>query len=168
LTLTIDNRQDKYDTDGFQKIIESVIEKTIEHHNIKKECQISVIFVDNFQIKDINNEYRGIDSPTDVLSFPMIEYVYNEEVLNCKEDIWRNIENIDIDTGELVLGDIVLSLEKAYDQSSEYGHSVDREIAFLTVHGMLHLLGYDHETEKDGQNMRLMEEDILSILNMQR
>jgi len=104
---------------------------------------VSVLVCDNAAIKELNAQWRGIDKATDVLSFPM-------------ED------------GDEMLGDIVLSLEKAYEQAEEYGHSPAREIGFLTVHSMLHLYGYDHIEEEDRAEMRAMEEKILTKLKLLR
>ncbi len=163
LTLMIDNRQDTIDIKEINGIIEKVVTKTIEHEGIKNKFEISIILVDNTQIQSINKEYRKIDSPTDVLSFPMIEYdkpgtIPHDEA--CLE--------VDYDTGDILLGDIAISLEKAYEQSKEYGHSFEREVAFLTLHGMLHLLGYDHIEENDRALMRQKEEEILNILKINR
>lgn len=163
LTLMIDNRQDAVDVKEINGIIQKVVNKTIEHEGIKDKFEISIIFVNNTQIQKINKEYRKIDSPTDVLSFPMIEYdkpgiIPHDEA--CLE--------VDYDTGDILLGDIAISLEKAYEQSKEYGHSFEREVAFLTLHGMLHLLGYDHIDEEDRVLMRQKEEEILNILKISR
>ncbi len=104
---------------------------------------VSVLVCDNTTIRELNGQWRGIDKATDVLSFPM-------------EDDGK------------ILGDIVLSLEKAYEQAAEYGHSPAREIGFLTVHSMLHLYGYDHIEEEDRQEMRVMEEKILTKIGLLR
>lgn len=158
----IDNRQQNHETHEIEKLIELVVEKVLEYEKIMKNCQVSVILVDNDAIGEINNIYRKIDSPTDVLSFPMHDFQGDYDI-----DI-HGYEDVDIDTGELILGDIAISLEKAYEQSKEYGHSFNREVAYLTVHGMLHLLGYDHEEEEDKKIMRDREESILNIINMSR
>lgn len=164
MTLMIDNRQDKYDVKEIEEVVKSVVNKSIEYENIKKDCQVSVIFVDNDQIRDINREYRNIDSSTDVLSFPMLEY----DEGRCPGDVINDALDIDIDTGELVLGDIAISLERAYEQSIDYGHSFKREVAYLTVHGMMHLFGYDHEEDEDKRIMREREEGVLKLLSIER
>jgi len=106
------------------------------------------VFVDDAYIQGLNQQYRGIDAPTDVLSFAMQEgEPFPEE-------------------GELILGDVVISLETARRQASEYGHSLAREVAYLAVHGVLHLLGYDHGGEDDRRVMRNKEEEILARLNL--
>lgn len=162
MSLMIDNRQDKYEIGEIEKLIELVVEKVIEHEKVMEKCQVSIILVDNLEIQEINRVYRKIDSATDVLSFPIHDFHDDDG------GGFNGYEDMDIDTGELVLGDIAISLEKAYEQSAEFGHSFNREVAYLTVHGMLHLLGYDHEVEEDKKIMRDREESILSIINMSR
>jgi probable rRNA maturation factor len=112
---------------------------------------VSLVFVDDDYIQSLNSEYRGINSPTDVLSFAMME----GEAIPGQEE-------------ELILGDVVVSLETAQRQAGEYGHSFRRETAFLTVHGVLHLLGYDHQEEEDREEMRRKEEENLARLNISR
>jgi len=107
---------------------------------------VSITFTDNESIRELNREYRDIDRATDVLSFPM-----------------------DDEGDDVVLGDIVISLERAKEQAIEYGHSLEREISFLCVHSTLHLLGYDHETgEEDEKEMFMKQEEILKILGQNR
>ena len=117
-------------------------------------AEISVRFVDNEQIKELNNEFRDIDKATDVLSFPLGEDgVYDHNPA----------------TGAALLGDIVISMQRAMEQAEEYGHSLDREVAFLTVHSMLHLLGYDHVNGGlEALRMREKEEPVLTQLGLKR
>lgn len=121
-----------------------------------KEVEVSVVLVDNPYIQELNNTYRGKDCPTDVLSFAMNESTEEEP------DWSDELEEVE------VLGDIIISMEKAISQAEEYGHAVDRELAFLTTHGVLHLLGYDHEQDADRVVMRAREEAILSELQINR
>ena len=117
-------------------------------------AEISVRFVDNAMIRELNAEHRGIDKETDVLSFPLGE-----------NGVW----DVDPETGAYVLGDIVISVEKAIAQAGEYGHSLERELAFLAVHSMLHLLGYDHVNGGlESVRMREKEEQVLTQLGLQR
>jgi len=168
-TIMIDNRQNLYNTEEIEKLIEKTIKKAAECENVKQDYQVSVILVDNSQIKGINRVYRGIDAPTDVLSFPMLENEEEENLIEVnKADIQKDFENFDMDTGEIVLGDIAISLERAFEQSVEYGHAFHREVSFLTVHGMLHLLGFDHEEEGDRKVMREREEQILDLMSLKR
>ncbi|MBQ7720033.1 MAG: rRNA maturation RNase YbeY [Clostridia bacterium] len=114
-------------------------------------AEISVTIVDNERIHELNLEYRGVDSATDVLSFP----------LNERDDILSG-------SADKELGDIVISIEKALSQAQEYGHSTDRELAFLTVHSVLHLLGYDHMTESEEADMFSRQEKILADIGLTR
>ena len=141
-------------TPALRSLVIKCCDAVLEHEKISDDAQISVTFVDNVQIHELNREYRDVDRPTDVLSFPLGE--------NGEYDI-------DNSSGAILLGDIVISAEKALEQAEEYGHSPEREIAFLTVHSMLHLLGYDHETsKKDEEQMFALQEKILESIGMTR
>ncbi|GFP77035.1 rRNA maturation RNase YbeY [Clostridium fungisolvens] len=163
----IDDRQDKMSVDSdFEKIIEEVILTALKEELVDKACEISVIFVDNDSIREINKETRNIDRETDVLSFPMLDYpkgkVYKDVYLNY------NFDASFFNEGDLVLGDVVLSLEKAKEQSEDFNHSFTRECCYLVVHSILHLLGYDHMAEDEKKIMREREESILGKLNITR
>ena len=163
----IDNRQDRIEvTEEFIPQIKEVIDFTLKEEGVTIPYEISVILVDNNNIKEINMENRGIDKETDVLSFPLLEYPEGK----VYADIYKNnIFSPEFLDGEhLVLGDIVLSLEKAMEQSIDYGHSFMREACYLTVHSALHLLGYDHMKEEEKKCMRLREEEILNAFNLNR
>lgn len=134
----------------------------LEHHKIEQDCNIDINIVNNEEIRALNFEYREKDYATDVLSFPMVSYQNGE----CLEDLEFCI---DPQTKKLSLGDMVISYEKVIEQACEYNHSNEREFAFLTVHSVLHLLGYDHEQdEKDACIMRALEKDILNQLGITR
>lgn len=163
----IDNRQNKIAVDNeLEAILNQVIEYTLKEEKINRDYEVSIIFVDNEEIKQLNSEFRNIQRETDVLSFPMLEYpphnVFKEVYLNHKFD------DSYFDEGKLVLGDIALSLEKALEQSKEFGHSFYREACYLTIHSILHLLGYDHIEDDDKDVMRSREEEILSKFNINR
>jgi probable rRNA maturation factor len=163
----IDDRQDKMVVDSsFERIIEEVILTALKEEAVDKDCEISVIFVDNDSIKEINKETRNIDKETDVLSFPMLDYpkgkVYKDIYLNY------NFDASFFNEEDLVLGDVVLSLEKAKEQSEDFNHSFTRECSYLVVHSILHLLGYDHMEEDEKKIMREREESILEKLNITR
>lgn len=146
--------------------IKEVIEFTLKDQGVHHEAEISILLVDNEGIRELNREYRNIDRETDVLSFPMIEY---EEGKTYK-DLYVNYKfGPEFFDGEaLLLGDVVLSMEKADEQAKEFGHSLKREVCYLTVHSILHLLGYDHMTNEDKVQMREQEERILHILDIPR
>ena len=154
-----EDTQDKLTVDeNLQELVTKVVETSLEYEKFNKKTEISVLFVDNEQIKEINNDFRKIDSATDVLSFPMLSF-----------DGTKIIEDIgDSYLGTVVLGDIVLSLEKAEAQAEEYGHSYEREVGFLVCHSVLHLLGYDHENDDERAVMREKEDAILEKIGLTR
>lgn len=120
----------------------------------------SITLVDNSQIEQMNKEYRNIQEPTDVLSFPLLDYI--EGVPDIKPG------DLDPHTNRIALGDIIISAEKAQEQANSYGHSFQRELAFLAVHGMLHLLGYDHLQPEDEKDMFQRQERVLQELKLTR
>lgn len=165
--LYTENRQKKLEiTEEFIDKIERVCDFALREEGVTGEYQISLLFVDNEEIRKINNEARKIDKVTDVLSFPMLEY----EEGKVFKDIYLGYDFDEIykDGDELVLGDMVLSLEKALEQSKDYGHSYEREVNYLVLHSILHLLGYDHMVEEDKIKMRQREEEILNKLEIRR
>ncbi len=127
---------------------------TLEHEQYHNACEVSVTYTDNAGIHDLNLIHRNVDKPTDVLSFPMMDFSGASDEPVADEPV-------------VSLGDIVISLERAREQAEEYGHSFEREVAFLTVHSMLHLLGYDHETsEDDERDMRARQSAILELMGL--
>ena len=138
-----------------EKLIEKVVALVLEEEKIKKNLNVYITLTNNKNIQKINAEHRNIDKPTDVLSFPMFE---REEIDNLKKK----------DETEDILGDIIVSIEKVREQAEEYGHSFERELAYLVTHGMLHLLGYDHMIDEEKIVMRKREEEILEKLNITR
>ncbi|WP_298837844.1 rRNA maturation RNase YbeY [Clostridium sp.] len=165
--ILIDNRQNKIEvTKELETVIKDVIEYTLKEEKLLIDNEVSVIFIDNEEIKEINKKYRGIDKITDVLSFPMLNYpenkVFKEVYINHKFD------ESDLYDEKLVIGDVALSLEKSKEQSEEFGHSFIRECAYLTVHSILHLLGYDHMEENQKNIMRKREEEILNNFSLAR
>ena len=121
-------------------------------------CQLSVTFVGLDEIHELNNDYRGVDRPTDVLSFPQYE----------ADDIAYYRDNPDETPEELMLGDVVICKEKAEEQAAEFGHSFERELVYLFTHSVLHLLGYDHEEPEEKREMREREEEIMDWLGIPR
>ncbi len=150
------NEQERFETEKLSNMIEQCVEQSLLAHGITDEAEISVLFTDNAGIRQINAEMRDIDKETDVLSFP--QYEFETPGVLVKEEGYPY----------LLLGDIVLSLEKADEQAKEFGHSYEREVGYLTVHSMLHLLGYDHMTDTDKPIMRAKEEEILDKLGLVR
>lgn len=142
-----------------------VIDAACEAEGCPYEIQVNLTFTDNEGICKINRQHRGIDRPTDVLSFPMQTYEAPADFSHAEECVE---ENFDPDTGELLLGDIVVSTEKVQEQALSYGHSEKRELAFLILHSMLHLFGYDHETEEERMEMEARQRAILDGLGITR
>jgi probable rRNA maturation factor len=141
-----------------EKIINSVVEKIFEEEKIRQNLIVYITLTDNEKIREINNEYRKIDKPTDVLSFPMYD----------REDIPKLKVNKKESCPQEMLGDIIVSMDKVTEQANEYGHSFERELAYLVTHGMLHLLGFDHIDDDEQTIMRKKEEEILGYLNLFR
>lgn len=165
LFLEIDNRQDKIElSEDLISIIRACIKKTLEMEGVQIPVLISLLLVDNNSIHQMNLQFRGVDRETDVLSFPMLE----KDIKNCGVSIEDFANDIDPEINALMLGDIVISLEKAEEQAKEYGHSFSRELGFLTTHSTLHLLGYDHMEADDEKLMREKEEAVLSALQLTR
>ena len=165
--LYTDNRQNKIEVnEELINIINEVCEKALKAEEVNIPYQISLLFVDNEEIRDINRETRGIDKATDVLSFPMLDYPKDKVFKEVYKETKFN--EIYLDGEELVLGDMVLSLERAKEQSIEYNHSFNREVCYLVVHSILHLLGYDHMEDEEKKIMRKREEEILGNLNITR
>ena len=144
--------------DEYLEISKDIAEFTVSYLECPYECEVEIIFTDNEGIHELNREHRGIDRPTDVLSFPMLDFEVPGD-LGLVEDSPEDY--FDPDTGELLLGDIVISVERAAAQAEEYGHSLKREIAFLVAHSMLHLFGYDHMNDEERRTMEEMQEEIL-------
>ena len=143
---------------AYENVIKKVIEKCFEEENlINSKLVVTVTFTTPEEIRKINKEYRNIDKATDVLSFPMFE----------KEELDEKIKNDDF-VCEDILGDIIISIEKVKEQAIEYGHSFERELSYMLVHGFYHLMGYDHIEEKDKKIMRPKEEKILNELKITR
>ncbi len=147
-----------------RKIAEEVIETALDLTGCPYEAEVNLLLTMDAQIQEMNAEFRGIDRATDVLSFPMIEYPAPGEFnfLEEREDCF------DPESGELSLGDIVISKEKVVAQAREYGHSVLREYAFLIVHSILHLTGYDHMDDMERHEMEVKQDDIMKCLNILR
>ena len=155
MTLLCDNRTDITVDEDIMHNAERVAYMTLVYDEFDTECEVSLSFVTDEEIREINRNFRGIDKATDVLSFPQIDYDNDDEVMTNEK-------------GEIVLGDIIISLDTAKRQAEEYGHSLNREICFLTVHSMLHLLGYDHMTEEDEKEMFDKQKAVLDMAGIKR
>lgn len=160
MSIYIENEYDNDVPPRYYEVVKEVIEAALDFVKCPYECEVNVIFTGNEGIQEINKEYRNIDAPTDVLSFPLVDYKVPGDFSNFEDDL---ADNFNQDSGELMLGDIILNIDKIDAQSIEYGHSKIRELAFLTAHSMLHLSGFDHVDD----DMRIeMERNQENILNM--
>ncbi len=159
--IIIENEQEEIEiTVETKKTIEDVILASLEYEKCDFDAEVSVTIVDNDTIREINRENRNIDKATDVLSFPMLYFDENGDIIDSE---------FDVDGDSIVLGDIVISAERAMEQAEEFGHSFRREMAFLTVHSMLHLLGYDHVDDPEGEKVMFSkQDDILNKLGITR
>lgn len=146
-------------TKSQEDIIQSVAEATLQNEGITIAVEVSVTITDDAGIKELNSEYRDKNAPTDVLSFPMLEFE-SEGIISAKSG--------DYNGDTVLLGDIVMSLERAEAQALEFGHSPEREIGFLIAHSMLHLLGYDHQSPDKEAVMQQKQEQILGALGLTR
>ena len=136
-----------------KRLIRRAVIASLDYEGFENEIEVSVTFVDNEGIRTLNAQYRGIDRATDVLSFPLIDFEGGDAPA--------------ADEPRVMLGDVVLSLERASEQAEEFGHSFEREVAFLTVHSMLHLLGYDHELgDEEDADMRRRQREILDGMGL--
>ena len=138
--------------------IERVIQQTLSLEHCPYECEVNITFTDNDGIRMINREFRELDVPTDVLSFPMLEYDTPSDFEHVEEDF---ADCFNPETGELMLGDIMISVDKVEEQAEKYGHSTTRELAFLVAHSMLHLCGYDHMEDEERLVMEAKQNEIL-------
>lgn len=158
MTVTIEYEAEKKLDLPYEEIIENVVNESLDYEKCPYEAEVNVILTDNEAIQSINREYRQIDAPTDVLSFPLVDYETPadfDHVEDAVEDYFNP------ETGELMLGDIVISVDKVEEQAEKYGHSQTRELAFLVAHSMLHLCGYDHMEEEERLLMEARQNEIL-------
>ena len=138
---------------GIRMLVRRACSAVLVTEEFLEPAEVNVTFVDDEEIKKLNTEFRNIESSTDVLSFPMMDFSGESEEPVADEPV-------------VSLGDIVISLEKAQEQADEYGHSFEREVAFLTVHSMLHLLGYDHMEEEEERDMRARQRAVMELLGL--
>ena len=165
MTLEIEYEAEKRLELPVEEIITEVVKEALRYEACPYEIELNVLLTDNAAIQEINEQQRGIHAPTDVLSFPMLEYELPADFSKVEE----NVEDcFNPETGELLLGDIVISVDKVLEQAENYGHSATRELAFLTAHSMLHLFGYDHMEEQERSIMERKQREILSNLRIER
>lgn len=147
-----------------RELAEKVIDTVLDYAKCPYEAEVNLLLTMNDEIQEMNRNFREIDRPTDVLSFPMVDYERAGEFDFLEEQA----DAFHPETGELLLGDIVISKEKVIAQAGEYGHSIKREYAFLIAHSMLHLFGYDHMEEEEREVMEQKQKEIMELLQIER
>lgn len=164
MTIAVEQEAERsFDFDA-RALIEQVAAAALDAENCPYECEVDVLLTDSEAIREINREERNLDSVTDVLSFPMVDYAAPGDFDPLEEDD----SLFHPDSGELLLGDMVINLDRVKSQAAEYGHSEKRELAFLVAHSMFHLMGYDHMEEAERLVMEKKQEDLLQTLGITR
>lgn len=164
MTIDFENEQEQCFDFDFEEIAALVADAVLDQEQCPYEAQISLVLTDDEQIHATNREFRQIDRPTDVLSFPMVDFPSPADYSILEEDD----SLFHPETGELLLGDIMISIPRVIAQAEEYGHSTKREYAFLIAHSMLHLLGYDHMKEDERKVMEEKQKQVLQQLHIER
>ena len=158
MTITVETETEVDFPFDYEELARRVITFTTDHENFPFEAEVNLLLVDNEAIHRINREYRQIDRPTDVLSYPMVDWARPADFDAIDED---DDDIFNPDSGELLLGDIVLNQDRIASQAAEYGHPERRELAFLVAHSMLHLFGYDHMEDEERIEMERRQKEIL-------
>lgn len=165
MTSYVENETDEQFNFDIKKILDDVFNEALRQEACPYEAQVNLLITDNEGIREYNKQYRDIDSPTDVLSFPMISFASEADFSIVEE---QEADYFDPESGELILGDIIISADKVKEQAVKFGHSEKREFAFLVAHSLLHLCGYDHMTEEEAKVMEQKQEEILNRLSITR
>lgn len=165
MTITIECDDGVEASEAIMELIRKVVIASLDHEQCEYEAEVNVTLTDNENIREMNRDFRNIDSATDVLSFPLIDFESPADFSHVEDP---DQDSFNPDSGELMLGDIVISLERAAEQARSYGHSFEREVGFLTAHSMLHLMGYDHMEEEERLVMEERQEEILQELGITR
>ena len=164
MTIQIEYETERQLNIDYEKLASRVAAHILETEHCPYDVSVNLVITDNEEIKKVNQEFRSIGAPTDVLSFPMIPFETPADY-SIVED---QDEYFDLDTEELVLGDVMISVDKVFAQAEEYGHSVEREFSFLIAHSMLHLLGYDHMEPEEAAVMERKQAQALEDLGITR
>ncbi len=165
MTFYVENETEQEFPFSIQEVVEEVCQAVLQTENCPYEAQINVILTDNAGIQELNKDYRGIDRETDVLSFPNLEFEKEGDFQIATKE---QVDCFDPDSNELILGDIIISVDRVMEQAESYGHSTKREFAFLVAHSMYHLCGYDHMEEEQAKVMEAKQEAILQKINITR
>lgn len=165
MTFYVENETDKTFPFDMEEVFRKVAQAVFTAENCPYEASVNLLLTNNENIRIYNKEHRQIDKETDVLSFPNLEFEKTGDFSMAEEN---EADYFDPDSGELILGDIVISVDKAMEQAKEYGHSELREFAFLIAHSMFHLCGYDHMTDEEAAVMEQKQESVLTQLGFTR
>lgn len=165
MTFEIENESELTLDFDYEKMAVRVIEKVLDFEQCPYEVELQLLLTTNEKIQELNKEFRQIDNQTDVLSFPLVDYVAPSDFAAVEEAVEAYFNP---ETGKLTLGDIIISIPRMLEQAEEYGHSIEREYAFLITHSMLHLLGYDHMNKEEAAIMEQRQKKILEELNILR
>ncbi|MBQ8821013.1 MAG: rRNA maturation RNase YbeY [Lachnospiraceae bacterium] len=165
MTFYVENETEVAFPFDVEELVEKIALQVLDTEGCEYEAQVNVLLTDNEGIHEYNKEYRSIDRETDVLSFPNVDFE-TEGVFDIDEDM--EADYFDPDTGELILGDIIISVDKVKEQAESYGHSLKREFSFLVAHSMLHLCGYDHMEPGEAAVMEAKQEEALRALGITR
>lgn len=165
MTFYVENETDENFPFSVEETSEKVILAVLQEENCPYEVQVNLLLTDNEGIRSFNSQHRGIDKETDVLSFPNLDFEKESDFSACNG---KEADCFDPDTEELILGDIIISVDKVKEQALNYGHSEEREFAFLVAHSMFHLCGYDHMTDEEAKRMEEKQEAVLLQLGITR
>lgn len=165
MTILLENETNRDIGLEYEEIAEKVVEAVLDYVGCPYECEVNILLTDNEGIRQMNRQARGMDKPTDVLSFPMIPFEEECGFSVVEEDI---ASYFNADSGELMLGDIMISLDRVISQAEQFNHSKKREYAFLIAHSMLHLSGFDHEQEDERIRMEQIQDEILNHIGYTR
>lgn len=165
MTSYVENETEVQFDFNIKEVLDTVMKEVLDRENCPYEAQVNLLITDNEGIREYNRQYRNIDASTDVLSFPMIAFETEADFSTVEE---QAADYFDPESGELILGDIIISADKVKEQAQKFGHSEKREFAFLTAHSMLHLCGYDHMAEDEAKVMEKKQEEVLEKLGITR
>ena len=164
MTIQIDYETEKKLDIDYTELANRGAHKILETEQCPYEVSVNLVITDNEEIREVNAQFRNINAPTDVLSFPMIPFPSPADYSIIEDQD----EYFDLDTDELLLGDVMISVDRVYSQAEEYGHSTEREFSFLFAHSMLHLLGYDHMEPEEAEVMEKKQAEALAALGINR
>ena len=165
MTFFVEKETETKTVEDEEALLKDVAASVCEYENCPYEISVNLLVTDDEGIREYNKQFRGLDNPTDVLSFPLVDYEKPSDFSYVEKD---PAAYLDQETGELILGDIVINADRVVSQAKEYGHSLKREFAFLLVHSFLHLFGYDHMEPEEEKEMFIRQDEVLSRMGIGR